>query len=129
MSQPAHQRRGPLTCLLVGLLVGPDDGAEAGEHQRAQPPRSFLCAAVVVEGVLAQHEPVAPLLDPVPPNLQQQPACKTNTRTRTASNTLKPIKHSSTHEPGLGLTAYIIKVASFFFSTAKRESEEPVVKN
>lgn len=70
MRQPAHQQP-VLTCLFVGLLIGPDDGTEAGEDQRAQPPGSFLGAAIVVKGVLAQHEPVAPLLDPVPPHLQQ----------------------------------------------------------
>lgn len=70
MSQTANQQP-VLTCLLVGLLIGPDDGAEAGEDQRAQPAGSFLGATVVVEGVLAQYEPVAPLLDPVAPHFQQ----------------------------------------------------------
>lgn len=64
----------PLTCLFVRLLIWPDDGAEAGEDQRAQSAGSFLWSAVVVEGVLAQHEPVPTLLDPVSSHLQQQPA-------------------------------------------------------
>lgn len=64
----------PLTCLLECLLVWPDDGAEAGKNQRAKSASSFLRSAVVVKGVLAQHEPVATLLDPVSSHLQQQPS-------------------------------------------------------
>lgn len=66
----------PLTCLLVRLLVWPDDRAEVGEDQRAQSAGSFLWSTVVVEGVLTQHEPVPTLLDPVSSHLQQQPPFK-----------------------------------------------------
>lgn len=66
----------PLTSLLVGLLVWPDDRAEVGEDQRAQSACSFLRSTVVVEGVLAQHEPVPTLLDPVASHLPQQPPFK-----------------------------------------------------
>lgn len=59
-----------LTCLFVFLLVWPDDGAETGEDQRAKSARSFLWSAVIIEGILAQNEPVAPLLDPVSSHLQ-----------------------------------------------------------
>lgn len=65
-----------LTRLLVGLLIWPDDGAEIGEDQRAQSAGSFLRSAVVVQGVLAQHEPVPALLDPAAAHLPQQPPCK-----------------------------------------------------
>lgn len=81
VSQPANKQP-VLTCLFVGLLIRPNDGAETGEDQRAQPAGSFLRAAVVVQRVLAQHEPVAPLLDPVPAHLQEEPACE-NKPTRT----------------------------------------------
>lgn len=70
-----------LTCFLVGLLVGPDDGAEVGEHQRAQSTGSLLRSGVVVEWVLAQHEPVPTLLNPVSSNLPQQPPFKERTHT------------------------------------------------
>lgn len=66
----------PLTCLLVCLLVWPDDRAEVGEDQCAQSTGSFLWSTVVVEGVLAQHEPVPTLLDPVASHLPQQPPFK-----------------------------------------------------
>lgn len=65
-----------LTCLLVRLLVWPDDRAEVGEDQRAQSAGSFLWSTVVVERVLTQHEPVPTLLDPVSSHLQQQPPFK-----------------------------------------------------
>lgn len=64
-----HESAVRLTRLLVGLLVWPDDGAEAGEDQRAQSAGSFLWSTVVVQGVLAQHEPVPTLLDPVASHL------------------------------------------------------------
>lgn len=63
-----------LTRLLVGLLVWPNDRAEVGEDQCAQSAGSFLWSTVVVEGVLAQHKPVPPLLDPVASHLSQQPS-------------------------------------------------------
>lgn len=59
-----------LTCLFVFLLVWPDDRAETGKDQRAKPAGSFLRSTVIVQGILAQHKPVPPLLDPVPSHLQ-----------------------------------------------------------
>lgn len=67
-----------LTRLLVGLLVRPQHRAEAGEHEGAQPPGPLLIAAVVVQGVGSQHEPVLPRPDPgglhAAPHLPLQPA-------------------------------------------------------
>lgn len=66
------------TRLLVGLLVRPEHGAEAGEHEGAQALGSLLVAAVVVQGVGGQHEPVLPRPDPggldASPHLPLQPA-------------------------------------------------------
>lgn len=72
--------RGHPTRLLVGLLVRPEHGAEAGEHEGAQPPGPLLVAAVVVQGVGGQHEPVLPRPNPgglhTAPHLPLQPAWK-----------------------------------------------------
>lgn len=65
-----------LTRLFVCLLVWPDDRAEVVEDQRAQSAGSFLWSTVVIQGVLAQHEPVPTLLDPVASHLPQQPPFK-----------------------------------------------------
>lgn len=69
----ASARLCALTCFLVCLLVWPDNRAEVGEDQRSQSAGAFLRSTVVVEGVLAQHEPVPTLLDPVSSYLKQQP--------------------------------------------------------
>lgn len=72
------QGHGHLTCLLVKLFVWPEHRAEAGEHQGAQTPGPLLIAAVVVQGVRCQHEPVLPRTDPgglhAAPHLPLQPA-------------------------------------------------------
>lgn len=79
----------PLTRLLICLLVWPDDRAEVGEDQRAQSAGSFLWSAVVVEGILAQHEPVPTLLDPVASHLPQQPPFKSDKHRCHASTQLQ----------------------------------------
>jgi len=76
-AQPGEGRGHP-TRLLVGLPVRPEHGAEAGEHEGAQPPGPLLAAAIVVQGVGRQHEPVLPRPDPgglhATPHLPLQPA-------------------------------------------------------
>ena len=65
-----------LTSLLVGLFVGPDDGAKAGEHQGAQPAGILLLTGIVVQRVLGQNKPVPSLSDPAPSHLPVQPTYK-----------------------------------------------------
>lgn len=88
----ASARLCALTCLLVCLLVWPDNRAEVGEDQRSQSAGAFLRSTVVVEGVLAQHEPVPTLLDPVSSYLKQQPPFQSKTQ----SATLKPASGAAT---------------------------------
>lgn len=70
-----------LTCLFVGVFVGPQHRTQGGEYERAQSASVSVRAAVVVEGIGRQHEPEPPLPEPSALHLPEQPTLRNQRET------------------------------------------------